>query len=107
MSRTRTPVTGRLAAPRPASEWTAEEQAERLRYSTLPEIAGIDGAVEFARDVLRVEVSSHYIPRAVGTHRLARHVVGHRQRFCPRDLFTLVVLESRRTGPAPRRGGVA
>ena len=41
--------------------------------------------------------------RAVSTHRLARHVVGHRQRFAPRDLFEVVVLMSRRTGPAPRR----
>jgi hypothetical protein len=60
--------------------------------------------VAFARESLRVEVSTHYIRRAVSTHRLARHIVGHRQRFTPRDLYDLIVLESRRVGPAPRRG---
>ena len=63
------PVTGRLAVPRPATEWTDEECAERLTYSTLPEIAGVDGAVAFAKNVLRVEISTHYVRRAVGTHR--------------------------------------
>ncbi|WP_310779148.1 hypothetical protein [Mycobacterium sp. Z3061] len=76
---------------------TVDEQDERSKYSAIPNIPGVDGAVAFIATDLRIEVTPHYLRRAITQRRLARHEIGHKIHFSARDLYDFIVLGTRKT----------
>lgn len=88
----------------PQREWTADEQPRREQYSTDPKNRGVDGAIARIQELWGVTVTPYYIRRAVATYTLPRHIIGHIVHFTDRDLFSLIVLSTRRTGPVQSRG---
>jgi len=80
-------------------QYTPDEQTRRGRYSDSPNVVGIDGAIARIHKLFGVTVTEHYVKRMVATYVLPRHIIGRRVCFADRDLFTLIVLATRRTGP--------
>lgn len=78
-------------------ELTVDEQAERSKYSTIPNVPGIDGAVAFVDKEFEIKVTEHYLRRAITQRRLARHEIGHSLYFSARDLYDFIVLGTRKT----------
>lgn len=78
-------------------ELSPDEQAERAKYSAIPNIPGMDGAVSFIGNRLKIEVTDHFLRRAITQRRLARHEIGHRLFFSERDLFDFIVVGTRKT----------
>lgn len=94
-----------LTPPRP--QFTDEDEARRLAHSDVPNVRGWDGAVDFIAEKFGVFISVNYVKKLVMDRKLARHVIGGRVHFAPRDLFTAIILSTRRTGAVrkPRRDG--
>jgi hypothetical protein len=78
-------------------ELSPDEQAERAKYSTIPNIPGMDGAVSFVAEKFEIDVSEHMLRRAITQRRLARHEIGHALYFSARDLYDFIVLGTRKT----------
>lgn len=73
-----------------------EQQTERLQYSTSPNIKGIDAAVQRVYTLFGVEVTEHYLRRAITKRRLQRHEIGHVIHFSDRDLYDFIVLSTKK-----------
>jgi len=74
-----------------------EQQQERLQYSTSPNIKGIDVAVHRVYKLFGVEVTEHYLRRAITKRRLQRHEIGHVIHFSDRDLYDFIVLSTKKS----------
>jgi hypothetical protein len=86
-------------APMPAHfqhELTSDEKAERDKYSPIPNIPRVTGAVDWICKDLRIEVTEHYIRRYTNNKKLASHVIGHVVHYSERDLYDFIVLGTRR-----------
>lgn len=92
MSRNHAP----LSAAHLEIKLTPAQQAQRMSYSDLPNIRGIDAAVEFIKDRFGIEVTTHYLWRAKAQGRLARHEICHVIHFSERDLYDFIVLGTRK-----------
>jgi hypothetical protein len=73
-----------------------------LDYSEIPNIPKLSGAVRTIHHLFGVEVTEHYVRRAVDNRRLARHEIGHVIHFSERDLYDFIVLGTRKSDePTP------
>jgi hypothetical protein len=79
-----------------ARELTPDQQAERAKYSPIPNIKGIEAGIEHIRDKFGVDVTESYLRRAVSQGRLARHEICHTIHFSERDLYDFIVLGTRK-----------
>ncbi|WP_139273291.1 hypothetical protein [Mycobacterium paraffinicum] len=73
-----------------------EQQYERLQYSTSPNVKGIDAAVQRIHALFGVQVTEHYLRRAITKRRLQRHEIGHVIHFSDRDLYEFIVLNTKK-----------
>lgn len=75
---------------------STEQQAERLQYSSNPNIKGIDTAVKRISELFGVEVTEYYLRRAITKRRLQRHEICHVIHFSDRDLYDFIVLGTKK-----------
>lgn len=76
---------------------TQDEKIQLEKYSEIPNVKGIDAAVERIHDLFGVKVTDHYLRRAVSRGRLDRHEIGHVIHFSDRDLYLFIVLGTRKS----------
>jgi hypothetical protein len=80
----------------PTRELSPDQQADRAKYSPIPNIKGIGGGVDYVLKAFNVEVTDSYLRRAVSQRRLERHEICHVIHFSERDLYDFIVLGTRK-----------
>ena len=90
------PIVSRQVIAPCGVELTPEDQATRLTYSDIPNIKSIDGAIERIRELFGVDVTEHFLRRAIRQRRLPRHEIGHVLHFSERNLYDFIVLGTRK-----------
>lgn len=75
-----------------------EQQQERLQYSPIPNNKGLAGGVKRIKEQHGVEVTEHYLRRAITNRRINRHQICRLIYFSDRDLYDFIVLSTRKVG---------